>query len=317
MRGAIAAALAAIAAAGAAGCGEETPPDWTRADGAWEIAIDAGVSLQNPAWSPEGDLLLCTLFRGGYNRGAADLLVVDPGIGTLRILVQDGSANVNLPGSAWSAATHTIAFSSSREPHDEIFAIADSGMPGDETRITDRAGLMAYEPSLSPDGAWVVFESHPLDVEGSGVITKALADGTGGYVELTASGLDCRQPNWSPAGGRILYQRFEGGSWDIWVMNEDGTGSYRATDGPGDETDASFSPDGSMIVFSSDSELDHANIYVVPVEGGVPARVTSWGGYDGAPSWSPDGTMIAFESRPGDPDGSAGTRLFVIEAPAI
>lgn len=61
----------------------------------------------------------------------------------MRTLVSDGSGNVNLPGSSWNSATHEIVFSSSREPHDEIFVIDENGNPGDETKITERENEVA------------------------------------------------------------------------------------------------------------------------------------------------------------------------------
>ncbi len=80
--------------------------------------------------------------------------------------------------------------------------------------------------------------------------------------------------------------------------------------------DASFSPDGEWIVYSSDEdELDLANIFVIPVAGGDSIKVTDWAGYDGAPSWLPDGNCIVFESYAGDPDDSPGTTLWLFDAP--
>ena len=175
---------------------------------------------------------------------------------------------------------------------------------------------MAYEPSLSPDGQWLVFESHVLDVEDNGVLTLYKIDGTQPYQTLTDPTEDCRQPNWSPVGDKILYQKFADGQWDIWTMNTDGTNHAKITSGVGDKTDASFSPDGQWIVYSS-GELrpEHANLFVISASGGESAQITFFDGYDGAPSWSPDGGRIAFESFPGDPDGSSGTTLWVIDVP--
>jgi TolB protein len=162
-----------------------------------------------------------------------------------------------------------------------------------------------------PYGAWVVFESHPLDVENNGVITRYKVDGSGEYEALTAASDDARQPNWSPAGDLILYQQFANGQWDIWVMAPDGADKRQVTNGPGDKTDAAFSPDGRFIVYSSDAgRLAFANLFTLPVSGGAPTQLTHYDGYDGAPSWSPDGSWIAFESSPGDPD-EGGTTLWL------
>ncbi len=309
------------------GCGEDPSEEddddreieaGDRNDDAVEIGIDLDGSLQNPAWSPASDALLFTRFVDAYNEGPADLYISDLDGDGIRELVSEGSDNVNLPGSSWSADQELIVFSSSREPHDEIYVIDDGGATGDEEQITLRDGYMAYEPSFSPNGDWVVFESHVVDQEDNGVITKYRVDGSGEFVELTDADDDCRQPNWSPSGDRIVYQRFDGDEWNLWTMNDDGSNPAQITEGPGDKTDASFSPDGEWIVYSSDEgELDLANLFVIPAAGGDSIRVTEWGGYDGAPSWSPDGERIAFESFPGDPDDSEGTSLWMIDAPTL
>lgn len=283
-----------------------------REDNAYKLAISVNGSLQNPAWSPDGNSILFTRFRNGYNEEPADLLIFDLRSNTIRTLVSDGSGNINLPGSSWNPLTRQIVFASTRDPHDEIFIIDENGSPGDERKITNRVGKVAYEPSLSPDGQWVVFESHQLDVEENGMITTYNVDGTGQYQEITGQSEDCRQPNWSPVGGDILYQKYSGGQWNIWINHT------RITSGSGDKTDASFSPDGQWIVYSSDEMgLEFANLFIIPTSGSTPIRVTFHDGYDGAPSWSPDGTRIAFESYPGDPDYSSGTTLWVVDVPKL
>jgi len=288
-----------------------------REDCAWQVGVSESGSIQNPAWSPDGTEILFTRFRSGYNKEPADLLIIDLATSSIRTLVSDGSGNINLPGSSWNPITHKIVFASTRDPHDEIYTIDDTGKTGDEIRITDRSSEVAYEPSFSPDGQWVVFESHQLDVEGYGVITKYKVDGSQPYQPLTDEKDDCRQPNWSPAGNLILYQKFFEDQWDIWTMNIDGSGKKRVTSGNEDKTDASFSPDGKWIVYSSDEgDLEFANLFIIPVSGGESRRVTQYSnGYDGAPSWSPDGTKIAFESSQGDPDESEGTSLWIIDVP--
>lgn len=323
--------LLSLSVSGSYGCGQaaETdngggstpapgPASTARSDGAQQLSISSSGSLQNSAWSPDGTRILFTRWRSGYNAAPADLFIVNVSDGSVTTLVSDGSSNVNLPASSWNGATNEIIFSSDREPHDEAYVISASGAPGSETRVTDRASLVVFEPSLSPDGQTVVFESHQLDVDDNGIITKYRRDGVGGYVTLTDAADDCRQPVWSPVGDRIVYQRRSGGQWDLWTMNTDGTGKTQLMNTAAvDETDPSFSPDGSRIVYSSnEGGLAFANLFVIPAAGGASTRVTNFSGYDGAPGWSPDGAKIAFESSSGDPDGSAGTSLWVIDAPS-
>jgi len=126
--------------------------------------------------------------------------------------------------------------------------------------------------------------------------------------ELTqlTGGADDRQPNWSPVEDLILFQRRTPGSddWNLYTMLPDGSDIRQVTTSSAGDTDASWSPDGQWLVYSSDDgDLPAANIFVIPASGGKPARVTrAETRYDGAPSWSPDGRWIAFESYLGDED---------------
>jgi len=225
----------------------------------------------------------------------------------------DGSANVNLPGSCWNSQNESIVFSSSRDPHDEIYKIDENGNPGDETKITNRENFMAYEPTFSPDGEWIVFESHPLDIENQGVIMKYKLDNSIAYQALTEAEDDCRQPNWSPSGNYILFQKCENKQWDIWIMKPDGTNKKKVTSGNGDKTDACFTYDGQFIIYSFDSGLEFANIYKISIDGGNSVRLTNYEGYDGAPSISLDGSKLSFESYGGIPDNSDGTSLYILD----
>lgn len=294
----------------------------TRTDGAYSLEIKGKGSYQNPAWSPDNNSIVLTNFCNGYNTDPADVLLFNLNTRSIRKLISDGSANINLPGSCWNAVTHTIVFSSSREPHDEIYLIDENGGSGSEKKITQRSDRVAFEPSFSPNGLWIVFESHEVDVEGNGIIMKYKIDGTSSYIQLSDANDDCRQPNWSPAGNLILYQRFINEQWDIWGMDTLGNNKAKITSGSGDKTDASFSPDGQYIVYSSNEGGEkYANLYTIPSSGGISTKITNYNSYDGAPSWSPDGKKIIFESSftdpetptlwtPADPDG---TKIWIID----
>jgi len=111
---------------------------------------------------------------------------------------------------------------------------------------------------------------------------------------------DDRQPNWSPTGERILFQRrsLPDGQWDVYTMDPDDNQLQNITSNPTSDTDASWSPDGKWIVCSSDyGDLPLPNLFAFPLSDSQPIRITSSSTHqDGAPSWSPDGRWIAFES---------------------
>ncbi len=280
-------------------------PTETRSDGAVRLTTPpTGASDQNPAFSPDTAQLVFTRFEQGYNDGPAGLFLLDLGDDTVtRLTPEEDQDNVNLPGSAWNEVNNRILFASDRLEADDLWRIAPNG--SDFSRITTHADSTWYiEPSWSPDGHWIVFEASQTGGSEDGRLSqiwKVRSDGTE-LTQLTDGTYDDRQPNWSPRGDRILFQRrsLPDGQWDIYTITLDGSGPYNVTTSPDiDETDASWSPDGGWIVYSSDNgESPVPNIFIIPAEGGASVRITHNTTHeDSAPSWSLDGQWIAFESR--------------------
>jgi TolB protein len=287
-----------------------------RADGAVRIPVSGlGGSLQNPCFSPDGTRIVLTRWPRRYNEGVASVHVAkfDSGDLLARLSPRGGTA-VNLPGSCWNGPTDRIVFSLERDAPDWPYSTSPDG--SGLRRLVSLRGRIAIEPSFSPDGRRLAFEVSKYDAEGNGSIYVANVDG-GGLLRLTR-GSDDRQPNWSPSGDRIVFQRRRGEVWDAWTVAPDGSGLRNVTRTRRySETDIAWAPDGERIVFSTDEFGGQiAGLAVMDADGGVRSRVTrARGWYDGAPSWSPDGTTIAFEARRGEPDGSPGTRLYRIAAP--
>jgi TolB protein len=296
------------------GAGSHSDPDGggtCRADNAClVVSAPATGSAQNPCYSPDGTRLLFTQFRGGYNIGPAALFLVDATGGSATAIVDDGNTNVNLPGTSWNPTTNRITFTSDAFGPDEIMTAAPDGSA--VARVTTHTGDNYFEPSFAPSGAKIVFEVNrsPTSAE----IWTVRVDGSAALAQLTSGNLD-RQPNWSPRGDRILFQRLVGSTWRIFTMATDGSDLTAVSPVTDSSTDAAWSPDAARIVYSGSHAGDPgASLYVVAATLGTPVRVTTARGYDGACTWSPDGSWIAFESS-SDVNGDAPTGLWRVPAP--
>ncbi len=86
---------------------------------------------------------------------------------------------------------------------------------------------------------------------------------------------------------------------DIWIANENGTGVERLTDNEARDQFPRFSPDGSMIAFSSNRDGNY-DVYVIPSTGGKPRQLTFHSAPDNVVGWTPDGKNVVFSSTRGN-----------------
>jgi TolB protein len=124
-------------------------------------------------------------------------------------------------------------------------------------------------------------------------------------------------PDVSPDGGLIAFASARSGTLDVYVMKADGSDTRRLTTTRGNQSQPSWSPDGSRIAYQSDQDADH--IYVMDDDGKGAHRITNDLAPETEPAWSPDGRWIAYSRRlPGSeireiwlvhPDGSGRRRL--------
>ncbi len=91
-------------------------------------------------------------------------------------------------------------------------------------------------------------------------------------------------------------------SYDIYVANQDGSNPKILFASPGYDAEATVSPKGDKIVFTSsrDGDLD---LYTMNIDGSKVKRITNEIGYDGGAFFSWDGKKIVYRAHyPKDPD---------------
>ena len=84
-------------------------------------------------------------------------------------------------------------------------------------------------------------------------------------------------------------------TYDIFTAKADGSDIKQLTSTPGYDAEATVSPDGKKVIFTStrDGDLD---LYVMDVNGKNVKRLTTELGYDGGAFFSPDGKQIVYRS---------------------
>ena len=94
--------------------------------------------------------------------------------------------------------------------------------------------------------------------------------------------------------GGLAFVNESDGDSQIEYLREDGR-TIRLTSERGQKSFASWSPDGSRLLFSNyDFASGHSHLFSVRSDGTDLKQLTSGTGNEGGASWSPDGTRIAF-----------------------
>ncbi len=217
------------------------------------------------------------------------------------------------PASALSSSPPRIAFSYSDDVTGAVATLAPDG--GDLANLTP--GLPSGDPSWSPDGARIAFDSQ--HAVGSIEIFTMNADGssqtriTGGAAPFEVFDTE---PHWSPRGDWIEFERRTSGDVDLWMVHPDGSGSRQLTFDGGDKQHVSWSPDGTRLVYAL-KDTTGSRIFTVGLDGDSQRALSLRHADDASPAWSPDGTKIAFAAPDltvMDADGSNRHRIVELAA---
>lgn len=160
---------------------------------------------------------------------------------------------------------------------------------GAQTLVGREFGMQS--PAWRPDGRALAFVSS----RGGGPGIYLVKDDGTGIRELIASGrTEARDPAFSRDGRSLAYLRNRG----IWIARGDGSNRRRLTRGPLEDSEPTWSPDGTRIAFVRDTPDERVFVCVVPVATGRVRRLTSEREWAGSPAWAPNGRSIAFVRQP-------------------
>ena len=113
--------------------------------------------------------------------------------------------------------------------------------------------------------------------------------------------MGCAQFQGNIANGKIAFESYQDGNYDIYIMNSDGSAQRNLTNSPVRNPNQIFnvhpipSPDGKTIAFLTNRD-GNSEIYVVYTESGAQINLTKSDADEYSPTWSPDGKQIIFVS---------------------
>jgi TolB protein len=251
------------------------------------------------SWSPDGSKMAFARARNP-ERGPYEIWVVNADGSGLERLTRHRGFSI---APAWSPDGGTIVYATDagRRRHLQLNVMNADG--SGKRRLASSRTRDYIDPSWSPDGARIAFGvGKPAETPGGVDLSIAAvdADDGGNLRRLTRrGGADEVNPNWSPDGAAIAFERnrlFGVRQSDIWLMNADGSGKRRITATRVYETNPVFSPDGTRIAFSGDRDNRRLSkerlgrgfeLYTMALDGSDIVRVTTNRRADLFPDWQP------------------------------
>jgi Tol biopolymer transport system component len=282
---------------------------WTiRADGSEAVPItrDAAVDWK-PVWSPDGRFLYFASDRAGsmnlwrvpIDEASGQVLGEPQPLGIPTAMT--GKFDVSRDG------RHLAYESLQRSLHLGRIDFQGSPRQAQPMKLITQSSLLSVDPSVSPDGEWVVFRSLGTRED----LYLIRTDGTQ-IRKLTDDAYRDRGPAWAPDGSFIVFYSDRSGRYEYWRIRPDGSGLEQVTRTKGRALWYPIvSPEGKRLLGSNELGTYVMDLKALPVATDEAFHLPPieegllFSGY----AWSPDGTQLA--GRAGRPNGSTMPGLYV------
>jgi Tol biopolymer transport system component len=267
------------------------------ASGNYHWVTNDAVQDLDPVWSPSGDFIYFSSYRGGgINIWRASMHQDGSLAGPLQQMTIGAGHDVEI---AISPDGKRIAFTTLRQNADiwRLPVSPETGMPTGRPEEVITTTREDSRGAWSPDGRTIAFNSdrtgeiniwlYSLDDRRSRQLTK----GPGGDF----------QANWSPDGKTIVFFSSRAGNADIWSVDVDSGELKRLTKTDAVNVNPFFSPDGNLIAYNSD-ETGRPEVWIMNADGSEPRQLASSGVMGHFIRWSKEGDGVIFRCpASGDP----------------
>jgi TolB protein len=243
------------------------------ADGSGKQPVTSNGSINLfPSWSPDGDALLYTSYRGGM----PDIFLLSRGSKRSGRLVDGPKPKYR---AVFSPKGDRIAIVMADGANTDIFL---SNRKGRKLQRITKSPSIDVSPTWAPDGERLAFVS-----DRSGSPQVHLYDLKERAIRrLTFRGSYNASPSWSPTGEWIVFAAQTGTNFDLYLISPETGYTTPLVVHPRSDEDPAWSPDGRKVAFVS-SRRGVKEIYTVDLDGTNVRRLTPGFGSCTAPAWSP------------------------------